>query len=172
MLRALSLVLLVVSMTACSSKQRVDSFIPPTTRLSPQASFYVVVPKDARYANEFYPGSGEMAALACVGALSRHVGKVEQGQGPEDLTQALATAKQRGLTNVLEPTILHWEDRATEWSGIPDKITLKYAVYDVATGASVASAVLSASSKWATLGGDHPQDLLPLPTNQFVDKLF
>ena len=68
--------------------------------------------------------------------------------------------------------ILHWEDRATQWSGKTDKITIKYSVYDTATGQVLASSVMSASSKWATFGGDHPQDLLPHPTQQFVDKLF
>jgi hypothetical protein len=65
-----------------------------------------------------------------------------------------------------------WEDRATEWSGIPDKITIKYSVYEVETGKPLASSITAASSKWGTLGGDHPQELLPVPTQQFVDKLF
>jgi hypothetical protein len=26
--------------------------------------------------------------------------------------------------------------------------------------------------KWGPLGGDHPQDLLPEPTKQFIDPLF
>ena len=45
------------------------------------------------------------------------------------------------------PDILHWEDRATEWSGIPDKIELKISIYDVTLGSEIASAVVSGKSK-------------------------
>lgn len=76
------------------------------------------------------------------------------------------------LTYVRQPVILNWEDRATEWSGIPDKITLKLAVYEVQSGKLITSTVTSASSKWATFGGDHPQDLLPEPMKRFVTPLF
>ncbi|WP_254924651.1 DUF4823 domain-containing protein [Aeromonas sp. A35_P] len=27
-------------------------------------------------------------------------------------------------------------------------------------------------SKWATFGGDHPQDLLPEPTEKYVNSLY
>ena len=70
------------------------------------------------------------------------------------------------------PEILHWEDRATEWSGLPDKIEVKIIVYDGGTGNEVASTLISGQSKWATFGGDHPQDLLPEPLNNYVESLY
>ncbi len=165
-------VLASVLLAGCASKYRIDSLDAPATRLSRQASFYVAQPQDGRYGTKIYAGSGDMTAQAAVAALSRYVGNVERGDRQEDLSQALASAKQRGLTNVFDPMILHWEDRATQWSGKTDKITIRYSVYDTAAGQMLASSVMSASSKWATFGGDHPQDLLPHPTRQFVDKLF
>jgi Domain of unknown function (DUF4823) len=72
----------------------------------------------------------------------------------------------------VEPEILRWEDRATEWSGKPDKIEIKISVYNARLGTEVASSVLSASSKWATFGGDHPQDLLPEPLTKYVESLY
>lgn len=159
-------------LAGCSSKYRVDALNAPSARLAPQSSFYVALPKDGAYGNELYPGSGAMAANASVAALSQRANKIEQARTVEDTPQALEAAKQRGLTYVFEPMILHWEDRATEWSGKPDRITLKFTVYDVQSGQAVASTVSRASSKWGTFGGDHPQDLLPVPTQQFVDTLF
>jgi hypothetical protein len=172
MLRAIVVIVSGLLLAGCASKYRIDSFQAPSARLSSQSAVYVVLPKDGSYGVEQYRGSGAMTASAAVTALARHIDKVEQAQTPEDTTQALASAKQHGFTHVFEPTILHWEDRATEWSGIPDKITIKFNVYDVQTGQSVASTITRASSKWGTLGGDHPQDLLPIPTQQFVDHLF
>ena len=62
--------------------------------------------------------------------------------------------------------------RATEWSGIPDKIEVKIIVYDGGTGKEVGSTLISGRSKWATFGGDHPQDLLPEPLNSYVESLY
>jgi len=150
-----------------------DAYTPPATHLDKSASFYVTLPEDGQYDGTVYPNSGSMTAQAPRAALLVHLDKVVVGTTKgEDLTAALAQAKQQGLSNVVQTSILNWEDRATEWSGIPDKITLKLAIYDVKTGAVVSSTVTSASSKWGTLGGDHPQDLLPEPTKRFVDPLF
>jgi len=70
--------------------------------------------------------------------------------------------------------ILHWEDRATEWSGLPDKIEIKVIIYDTKSGREISSAVLSGRSKWTTFGGDHPPRthksicaVLVLDTGQF-----
>jgi Domain of unknown function (DUF4823) len=68
--------------------------------------------------------------------------------------------------------ILHWEDHATEWSGLPDKIEVKIMVYDGGTGKELASTLIAGESKWATFGGDHPQDLLPEPLNSYVESLY
>ena len=70
------------------------------------------------------------------------------------------------------PEILHWEDRNTEWSGIKDKIEIKLVVYDAATGNELASTIIAGKIKWATFGGDHPQDLLPEPLKRYVESLY
>ena len=70
------------------------------------------------------------------------------------------------------PTILHWEDRATEWSGRSDKVEIKVVVVDVLTGNTITGSIIKGSSGLATFGGDHPQDLLPGPVNQFVSTLY
>jgi hypothetical protein len=162
-----------LSLAGCASKYRVDAYEAPIAHLDRQASFYVALPEDGRYGSTIYPGSGATTAQAVETALAVHVDKVVIGTtADEDLDAALAQARQRALTHVFMTTILNWEDRATEWSGIPDKITLKYSVYEAQSGKLVSSTVTSASSKWGTMGGDHPQDLLPEPTRKFVDPLF
>jgi hypothetical protein len=173
LIRIVAAVVLSISLAGCASKYRVDAYEAPTTHLDKQASFYVVLPEDGRYGATVYPGSGATTAQAVTAALLVHVDKAVVGTtAGEDLDAALAQAKQRALTHVFVTTILNWEDRATEWSGIPDKLTLKFAVYEAPSGKLVSSTVTSASSKWGTMGGDHPQDLLPEPTRKFVDPLF
>ena len=164
--------MVLVGAVGCSSKHAVDSFEGPLARLARDAGFYVMVPEDGRYGGKSYAGSGRAAAQAAVAALSGRADKVVQAEAPGRFAAAQEKAKAAGLTYIFETTILNWEDRATEWSGRPDRITLKMAVSEVATGKVVASTVARASSKWGTLGGDHPQDLLPVPRQQFVDRLF
>jgi hypothetical protein len=113
-----------------------------------------------------------MTVQSIVTALTLSAKTVIAAKTVEDLPTALKNAQAAGTTHVFEPTILNWEDRATEWSGRPDRVTLRYVIYDVATGKPLASTLARASSKWATFGGDHPQDLLPVPTQTFVHGLF
>lgn len=164
--------LAVLALVGCSQKHAVDTFDGPTMRLERGGGFYVMVPEDGRYGGKSYAGSGRAAAQAVVAALSGRADKVVLAEAPERFAAAQEKAKVAGLIYVFETTILNWEDRATEWSGRPDRITLKMAVSEVATGKVVASTVARASSAWGTMGGDHPQDLLPVPTQQFVDRLF
>ena len=42
----------------------------------------------------------------------------------------------------------------------------------IATGATIDSSEISGKSSWATLGGDHPQDLLPDPLALWAARLF
>lgn len=70
------------------------------------------------------------------------------------------------------PTILHWEDRATEWSSIPDKVEVKIELIDTTSGETATAVVIKGKSGIATLGGDHPQDLLPKPIQEFVASLY
>jgi len=172
-IRYLAVILLSVALWGCVSKYRVDTYAAPTTHISKDASFYVTLPEDGQYGGTAYPGSGAATAQAERAALLAHVDKVVIGTTKGETQEAAMTqAKQLGLTHVLQTSILNWEDRATEWSGIPDKITLKLTIYEVQSSKQITSTVTSASSKWATFGGDHPQDLLPEPTKRFVDPLF
>ena len=116
--------------------------------------------------------SGATVVQAVDRALAPHADKVFQAPTVEDLSAVLPKARQGGFKYVFASTILHWEDRATEWSGVLDKLSVKFQVYDAGTGEKLAATVADASSKWATFGGDHPQDLLPEMTQRFVDSLF
>jgi hypothetical protein len=67
---------------------------------------------------------------------------------------------------------LHWEDRATEWSGKSDRLEIQLVIFNVHTGDELANATLTGKSKWATFGGDHPQDLLENPILEYVASLY
>jgi Domain of unknown function (DUF4823) len=170
MRRALG-VLIMSFLAGCSATYSRQIVKEPTTKLERDRGVFISTPKDGWYGRIQYKNSGKMTAAAIKAAFSRYSNSVyvsEECLGSECLKIIPATK----FAYYIEPEILHWEDRATEWSGIPDKITIKISVYDAALGSGIASAVFDGESKWATFGGDHPQDLLPEPVNQYVDSLY
>lgn len=166
------LCLTVLVLSGCVSKYKAISVEAPRSKLAAQSIIYVIQPTDGQYYGKPYPGSGVATAQALQTAFAPYTAKTVLGNKVEKLAEGFAQARERGATYLVETQILNWEDRVTEWSGIPDKIAMKYTAYDVATEKQVATITSKASSKWATLGGDHPQDLLPLTSKEFADILF
>jgi Domain of unknown function (DUF4823) len=156
----------------CSSAYNVSGGDSHSERLQPQDSVYVILAQDGHYGNTPYPGSGLAASNALLGAFSRFAARVERASTPEDLEAARANAARQNLTYVARPVILNWEDRATEWSGKRDRISIQISVVDVKSGKTVSSGVVNGSSKWFTFGGDHPEDLLDEGMNRFVSRLY
>ena len=93
-------------------------------------------------------------------------------QQPEDYQSALDFASSRKFDYLVYPSILHWEDRATEWSAKADRVKVKLVVVDVKTKQVIKSGIIEGKSGLATFGGDRPQDLLPEPTKEFLSSMF
>jgi Domain of unknown function (DUF4823) len=167
------LALIMLTMTGCyTAAYKTDSFNAPPSPLDSALKAYVAIPEDGRYGDELYPGSGNDTASAIIAAISVH-GRAVMAKAYQSHDASLASAKETGSAYLFEPAILHWEDRATEWSGLPDRITIRIDVYDCATDKGLlADAILEAHSSWWTLGGDHPQDLLPKTVGPLVDQLY
>ena len=141
-------------------------------KISPHDSVYIAVSRDGSYGDEAYPGSGIAASQALLSAFSKKARKVEAASSHQEYEDALRFAQEKGYKYLVYPMILHWEDRATEWNALPDKVEIKIQVVDVATDALLDGVVISAKSSLATWGGDHPQDLLPKPVEEFVSSLY
>jgi len=144
----------------------------PESHLDAADSIYIAVPEDGAYGSQVYRGSGETTAQIIQSAFARHAGRVRSGREAQSFDQAMEHAKATDSDFLVFPTILHWEERATEWSGIPDRVEVKVEVVDVGSQSTVASAIAQGKSGLATFGGDRPQDLLPKPVGKFVDSLY
>ncbi len=55
---------------------------------------------------------------------------------------------------------------------LSDQIEIQLVIFDVRIQVELANVSYHGKSKWLTLGGDHPQDLLPEPTTQYVNSLY
>lgn len=167
-------VMLVLLLLGCADTHRITRVDGSKSAMSlqRQASAYVAVSTDGRYGSTVYPGSGATVAQIVAAAFGPHLQKVATGTKTEEAGQALVSAKAGGFTYLLYPQILHWEDRATEWSAKPDLATVKLSTYSAETGQLLDSAVIDGKSGLATFGGDHPQDLLPKPMGEYAATLF
>ena len=164
------LILLASLVSACSATYQQNVLQEPSTKLVKGKSVLIATPADGWYGKIEYSGSGRMTAYATRAAFARFSNNVSISAECKDLACLKKNASGPFDYHVI-PEILHWEDRATEWSGLPDKIEVKVIVYAGGTEKELASTVIS-GSKWATFGGDHPQDLLPEPLNSYVESLY
>ena len=170
-MRQVLMLLLVALLSGCASTYRQDVVSAPSAKLQRGQAIVIATPRNGSYERKVYWASGEQTALAIHAAFARFSDRVAVSARCADLPCLLAEGHQ-GVAYYVVPEILHWEDRNTEWSGVPDRVEVKIVVSNAATRDVIASVVLAGKSKWATFGGDHPQDLLPEPIKQYLDGLY
>jgi hypothetical protein len=134
--------------------------------------FYIVTPKDGQYGNTNYNNSGQMTSGAIQKGLMRYVDQVTLSSGFENSVKAEKKAIESNQDYLVTPTILHWEDRSTEWSGKSDLVSVKISIEDLKQSKIISSVMIDGKSGKATFGGDHPQDLLPEPIRLYLAELF
>lgn len=171
MKRVVSLSLLALLVGCADSHKLIRTGHEPI-KIDTGKNIYLSVPKDGAYGQKIYQGSGMNTSQIIYAALSYHSNKLNEGHEYQNFDDALENALKLNCDYLFFPTILEWEDRATEWSGIPDKVSVKVAVVETASGKTIGSAIIKGKSGIATFGGDHPQDLLPQPVKEYIDSLF
>ena len=156
---------------SCAATYKQNTIAQPSAKLVRGQSVAIATPANGFYGNTEYHASGKMTALAVRAAFARFSNSITEWPECKDLV-CLKGVKAVAADYYVIPEILHWEDRATEWSGIPDRVEVKISIYDGSTSRELASTIISGKSKWATFGGYHPQDLLPEPFNAYVESLY
>jgi len=175
MKRVVTLVLLSLAMTPAFSapKYRVTEIVNTGAKLGAESSVLIAVPKDGAFNGRVYSGSGLETAEATRNVFAHKLSKVQlEPTAPAESDSGISRAAAAGFSHYCQLEILHWEDRATEWSGKRDKIEVKFTLYDVATGKIVRSATIASVSKFWTFGGDHPQELADAHMHVLIDPLF
>jgi len=143
----------------------------PESALEEGASVAIARPADGHYGETRYEGSGRAAAASVRAAFAAHSDRVEAFAICQSVN-CLRGHTGNGFDYYAVPRILHWEERATEWSGRPDRIRVKLSVYAADGESPLASSIIIGESNLLTLGGDHPQDLLREPIVDYVDSLY
>ncbi len=167
----IAFLLMALFVSGCASTYKQSELKPAELKLDRNLGVLISTPPDGSYESKQYQDSGIMTANAIKEAFSQHASNVELTTdcNGSDCFRSIDIEK---YGYFVKPSILHWEDRNTEWSGKSDRIEIQIVVYDAVTQKELANSTYTGKSKWATLGGDHPQDLLPDPTNQYVNTLY
>ncbi|WP_348686004.1 DUF4823 domain-containing protein [Aeromonas bestiarum] len=155
----------------CSSTYQQADVQTMTNKLDASQGVLISQPQDGSYETTQYQNSGQMTAQAIYAAFSKKAHRVEITTRCHG-DPCLNTIEPTQFRYYVKPVILHWEERATEWSGKPDVIEIQVVIYDTLSKNSIANSSFKGASKWATFGGDHPQDLLPEPTEKYVKALY
>lgn len=166
----ITVALAALTMIGCSAKYNMVDVKRSSERLDKSSPVTVATPKDGFYSTTIYSGSGTETAGAVRAAFSRYTDNVKIS--PQCSDQQCLAKETNGVGYLVVPQILHWEDRATEWSSQPDKIEIKLSVYKASDLSLMSSIVINGASKLASLGGDHPQDLLASPINNYASSLY
>jgi hypothetical protein len=145
---------------------------PDIAPLRASTRVYISMPEDAIDKKDPVPASGRRTTIALEGAFKRQTRGVYTAKLPETMSEALTRARERECEFLAFPTILKWQDRPTEWTGVRDKLQLKVDLILVATGDIVRSTTIEGKSKFMTDGEDEPQNLLADPVDKFVRSLF
>jgi hypothetical protein len=161
---------IVTFITGCTSYQyttikQLKAPLDPTKRV------LVATPEDGWFENTQHLNSGNMTAHAIKVSFEKHAHSVKQIKS-HDKDELLSSIDSKKYGYLALPKIKHWEERATEWSGIPDRIKINLEIYDCKTKRKLAEHVFSGKSKWFTLGGDHPQELLAEPVKKIVNSYY
>ena len=159
-------------MIGCADKSTVQHVGKNNQKLDPSKSVYIATPKDALYGDKVYNGSGATTSQALSRGFAKYVDELEVASKYQPRTEAIAYAKKKNFSYLIYPNILHWEDRATEWSGVPDRLSIKVSIIDTKTSQNISSSIIEGRSGWATFGGDHPQDLLPSAVKELTNNLY
>ncbi|MGW8367223.1 MAG: DUF4823 domain-containing protein [Gammaproteobacteria bacterium] len=169
-MRTLFVSVLAFVVAGCASTYTQDALLVPSGKLTRGKPVVIAMPSDGSYEGKAYPESGRMTADATRAAFAPFTTATVATDCRE--LECLKSSRPLADGYYVIPEILHWEDRATEWSGKSDRLEIKLSVYGSQGSAELASTVLTGKSKWATFGGDHPQDLLSEPLTTYVNSLY
>ena len=145
---------------------------PKRPILRTDSTVYVALPPDGRRKRDFVPASGETAAILIRDAFAKYVKRAYMGRRVQSFADGLETARANQWNYFVYPSILRWEDHATDLSGLRDKIEVKIEIADTVSGEILHATVLRGRSRWFSGGEDTPKDLLPDPVRNYVSSLF
>ena len=162
-----------LALAGCASEYRVQplSGSQHTMVLNRQGGVYITVPADGRYQDINYPGSGQLVAQVLAAAFSKYAQTVQTAPAHTQ-NGGLSEAQRAGSQYLVVPVITHWEQRATEWSGRPSRMSIRITVFDASTGQQLLSEGIVGRTSRVRFTSTSPDELLQKPIAEVVGGLY
>ncbi len=168
-IKIISIAYMCLLLTDCTANYQITRH--EYQRLSKTDSYYIALPENGRYGTINYPNSGAATRdILFSGFVSRGIPAMLGTKTQKN--DALVDAQTQHFNRLVYPVILHWEDRATEWSGLRDRAKINIEVIDIETGETLDSTLLDLTGTWWTFGGLHPQNLVEEASVDYFEELF
>lgn len=163
-----------LSLTGCvtASYSNPEAKSIAKSSITSKDKFFIAVANEGRYKGIRYKESNVELENAIEKQLSNYVANIICAGHILDLESAKTIAKSKGCSILVFSRILHWEDRATAWSGLSDKIEIRTTIYDLNKNIVLDSFIAEGSSANITFLNDAPSDLLDTPYRRYFDSLF
>lgn len=170
---ALSLALVAaVAFTGCSAKRSSNVVVVPG-KLVPKGArvFLLAVPDGQQRQDGAAAGSGLAVAVGLRDAL------FAQGFPPlvgdtAELEAGLGEAERLGNDYLVRAVITQWEDNTTQWSGVPDTVTLSVALYDVRRRELIATSAHTVEGSQGDYRARTPDRFIPELVDHCLGSLF
>ncbi len=173
-MRKLYLLLAIGFLTSCAPTYQVKNLAGTqgSVILSKQAGVYITIPANGQYEATTYPGSGQTVAQILADAFSKFAPKVILENRTTSGESAFTAAKSVDAQYVVIPMITHWEQRATEWSGIPSKVAIRVTIFDANSQKELTAVSIDGRSSIMTLSSTNPESMLKDPVSKYVSSLY
>lgn len=146
--------------------------VQPVPRLDRAASAYVSIPREGAFGPTIYPGSAAAVAEIIREEFSNYLKEVTTSKELQSLEKAFESAKAVGSDYLIYSELVHWEDRATNWSTITDKIKVSIGIYRVSSRKLLDSVMIEGENSSWQFFNNPPQDILPDAIEEYAKKLF
>lgn len=153
-------------MLSCTSSFKYDYYNENTELLLKDKRVVITVSKDAYSAQN----SGEHVSTVIKNQLKPYTRKVlivSKKHYLDDFTDE----DLKNVDYVIIPELYKWEDHATFWSGIPDKIEFSIEIYDPERNLLKSAQIKGKSTAFA-MGTNDPSELFEKPVKEILKKFF
>jgi len=158
-------IFLLASFGCATSRTNIQ--IPLKSEIDKTKIIYVMQAKDGAYGDIKYNGSGLNVSRRILSIL-RKVQPLAQLVEETNETDAAKNAKEKGASYLIVPDLLHWEDRATEWSGYRDKVQIELRLLSLDPLDVISSQDYSTTNNSITFLNTKPEDLLDERFEEFI----
>jgi hypothetical protein len=157
-------------LVSCTTVVNLNQLNSSKNLMVKDSSILILIPEDGAFGTEVYTNSGKTTTNELKLNFYNFTNTVDTKSDCKDLA-SLKKIKDLNYSYYVIPEILHWEERATEWSGIPSRIQIKIDIYN-SKFERISSIVFEGRSASVTFVRKAPFELIEDEVKQYIYNLY